>query len=95
MRILSLFGIAVTVAAVCAAAVLVTRSADGSRSLPASCPERWGGADTGGWVPEAAEVDGAEESLVPGEPGVDNDLLQADLDDRVRDQTVRFAPPAQ
>jgi hypothetical protein len=27
-------------------------------------------------------------------PGIDNGLLQADLDDAVRDQVVRLAPPA-
>ncbi|WP_146607383.1 hypothetical protein [Spongiactinospora gelatinilytica] len=37
-------------------------------AVPATCPQRWGGADTGGWVPAAARVEGAGETLVPGAP---------------------------
>lgn len=36
--------------------------------VPAACPERWDSSTIGGWVPAAADLDGAEESLVPGEP---------------------------
>ncbi|MEV0613390.1 hypothetical protein AB0I81_08690 [Nonomuraea sp. NPDC050404] len=36
--------------------------------VPASCPERWDSGEIGGWVPEAAGLDGVEKSLVPGTP---------------------------
>ncbi|GGP84273.1 hypothetical protein GCM10010140_11610 [Streptosporangium pseudovulgare] len=36
--------------------------------MPASCPQQWGGEGIGGWVPAAADIDGADESLVPGSP---------------------------
>ncbi|WP_068922524.1 hypothetical protein [Planobispora rosea] len=51
-----------------AAAVLISQSAGGAPPVPASCPQRWGGGDVGGWVPAAADIDGAGESLVPGSP---------------------------
>ncbi|MFG1948423.1 hypothetical protein [Nonomuraea sp. NPDC048826] len=35
---------------------------------PAPCPQRWDSDEIGRWVPEAADVDGAEDSLVPGRP---------------------------
>jgi hypothetical protein len=62
-------GIAIALAATgaCTAAVLISQSASGS-PVPASCPQRWGGSDAGGWVPAAADLDGVEESLVPGDP---------------------------
>ncbi|WP_449060468.1 hypothetical protein [Planomonospora algeriensis] len=57
-----------SVVAVSATAVLLARSADESPPVPATCPQRWGGERPGGWVPAAADIDGADESLVPGSP---------------------------
>ncbi|PZG22336.1 hypothetical protein C1J01_03890 [Nonomuraea aridisoli] len=39
-----------------------------ARSVPASCPQRWDSDEIGHWVPAAADLDGVEESLVPGTP---------------------------
>ncbi|MBE3015535.1 hypothetical protein IL992_41190 [Microbispora sp. NEAU-D428] len=57
----------VAVVAVCAGAVLAACAAE-PRAVPDACPQRWGGDGIGGWVPAAADVDGADESLVPGSP---------------------------
>ncbi|TQS22791.1 hypothetical protein [Microbispora sp. KK1-11] len=38
------------------------------RAVPDACPQRWSGEGIGGWVPAAVDVDGADESLVPGSP---------------------------
>ncbi|WP_169988144.1 hypothetical protein [Microbispora sp. H10836] len=53
--------------AVCATAVPAGCST-GPEAVPDACPRRWGGEGVGGWVPAAADVDGAGESLVPGSP---------------------------
>ncbi|WP_182909758.1 hypothetical protein [Microbispora sp. H13382] len=53
--------------AVCATAVPAGCST-GPKAVPDACPRRWGGEGVGGWVPAAADVDGAGESLVPGSP---------------------------
>ncbi|MEU6414204.1 hypothetical protein [Microbispora sp. NPDC046933] len=55
------------VVAVCAGAVLAACAPE-PRAVPDACPQRWGGEGIGGWVPAAADVDGADESLVPGSP---------------------------
>ncbi|MEU4538331.1 hypothetical protein AB0G15_26130 [Streptosporangium sp. NPDC023825] len=68
MRLLRSVRIALAVTAVCAAAALISQAVRAPSSVPASCPERWGGDGPGGWVPAAADLDGVEESLVPGEP---------------------------
>ncbi|MEV7006022.1 hypothetical protein [Streptosporangium sp. NPDC051022] len=76
MTRLSMIGIALATAATCTAAVVVARPAVGPAggplsaplSAPPSCPQHWGGDAPGDWVPGAADVDGAGESLVPGEP---------------------------
>ncbi|GIH65955.1 hypothetical protein [Microbispora siamensis] len=57
----------IAVVAVCAGAVLAACAPD-PRAVPDACPQRWGGDGIGGWVPAAADVDGADESLVPGSP---------------------------
>ncbi|MBB5775890.1 hypothetical protein [Nonomuraea jabiensis] len=36
--------------------------------VPASCPQRWESKQIGRWVPATAELDGVEDSLVPGAP---------------------------
>ncbi|MBX6381978.1 MAG: hypothetical protein IRZ07_03235 [Microbispora sp.] len=54
-------------AALCAGAVLAG-CAPRPGAVPDGCPGRWGGEGVGGWVPAAADVDGADESLVPGTP---------------------------
>ncbi|MEU6716902.1 hypothetical protein ABZ897_36035 [Nonomuraea sp. NPDC046802] len=36
--------------------------------VPDSCPQRWESNEIGHWVPAAADLDGVEESLVPGTP---------------------------
>ncbi|MGP3959950.1 hypothetical protein ACTWPT_28465 [Nonomuraea sp. 3N208] len=36
--------------------------------VPASCPQRWDSNEIGHWVPDAADLDGVEDSLVPGTP---------------------------
>ncbi|GII85413.1 hypothetical protein Ssi03_34030 [Sphaerisporangium siamense] len=57
------------VAGVCAVAVTVSASSpDRSPPVPSTCPQRWDSVEIGGWVPAAARVDGAAESLVPGSP---------------------------
>ncbi|WP_424533018.1 hypothetical protein ACOZ38_21660 [Sphaerisporangium viridialbum] len=66
--LLNAAGIALASIAICASAVLISRSPSGATSAPASCPQRWGGAGIGDWVPQATGIDGAEASLVPGEP---------------------------
>ncbi|GAA2894582.1 hypothetical protein GCM10010517_59300 [Streptosporangium fragile] len=68
MKRLHVVGVVLAAIAVCAAAVLISRSVGGPSSVPASCPQRWDGEEPGGWVPAAADIDGVEESLVPGEP---------------------------
>ncbi|WP_440104477.1 hypothetical protein [Streptosporangium sp. H16] len=68
MRILHSVRIALAVTAVCAASALISQAVRAPSSVPASCPERWDGDRPGGWVPAAADLDGVEESLVPGEP---------------------------
>ncbi|WP_329424167.1 hypothetical protein OG339_27660 [Streptosporangium sp. NBC_01495] len=60
--------VALALTATCAAAVLISQAVRVPSSVPASCPERWGGDGPGGWVPAATDLDGAGESLVPGEP---------------------------
>ncbi|GGO05570.1 hypothetical protein GCM10010116_10900 [Microbispora rosea subsp. aerata] len=61
VRVRSIF----VAAAVCAGAVL---AACAPTAVPDGCPGRWGGEGIGGWVPAAADVEGADESLVPGTP---------------------------
>ncbi|WP_214106610.1 hypothetical protein [Acrocarpospora catenulata] len=48
---------------------MLSGSVSESLPVPSTCPQRWGGNDIGGWVPAAADIDGAAESLVPGSPG--------------------------
>ncbi|SDJ99947.1 hypothetical protein [Nonomuraea jiangxiensis] len=36
--------------------------------VPASCPQRWESNEIGRWVPAPADLDGVEDSLVPGTP---------------------------
>ncbi|MEU8178116.1 hypothetical protein AB0C14_35055 [Microbispora hainanensis] len=57
----------VAAVAVCAGAVLAGCAAE-PMAVPDACPQRWGGEGVGGWVPAAVDVDGADESLVPGAP---------------------------
>ncbi|WP_169953411.1 hypothetical protein [Microbispora sp. H11081] len=57
----------VIVVAVCATAVLAA-CAPGPGRVPDACPQRWEGEGVGGWVPAAVDMDGADESLVPGAP---------------------------
>jgi hypothetical protein len=68
MKLVRWIGAALAVVVVGAAVVLISQSASGSPPVPASCPQRWGGGDIGDWVPAAADIDGADESLVPGTP---------------------------
>lgn len=60
--------VALAVTAACAAVALISQAVRVPSPVPVSCPERWGGDRPGGWVPAAADLDGVEESLVPGEP---------------------------
>ncbi|WP_371782753.1 hypothetical protein [Streptosporangium subroseum] len=68
MKLPYVAGVVLAVIAICAAAVLISRSVNGSPPGPVACPQRWDSDTIGGWVPAAADVDGVEESLVPGEP---------------------------
>ncbi|MFC4531509.1 hypothetical protein [Sphaerisporangium dianthi] len=68
MKPLSLIGLGLAAAGVCAGAVVLWGPAGASPPVPSTCPQRWGGDDIGGWVPAAADIDGVEESLVPGSP---------------------------
>lgn len=49
-------------------AAVLTGSVSESQPVPSTCPQHWGGDHIGGWVPAAADIDGVEESLVPGSP---------------------------
>ncbi|MFI6925102.1 hypothetical protein ACIBIZ_34525 [Nonomuraea spiralis] len=60
-------GIVVAAVVLLAAVVLVPRTV-GEPAPPASCPRRWDSGEIGRWVPDAADLDGVEESLVPGTP---------------------------
>ncbi|AWS46992.1 hypothetical protein [Streptosporangium sp. 'caverna'] len=68
MKLLYVIGAALAVIAICAAAVLISRPVSESPPVPVACPQRWDSTTIGGWVPAAADLDGIEESLVPGEP---------------------------
>ncbi|MFB9674611.1 hypothetical protein [Streptosporangium vulgare] len=68
MRLLHGVRVALAVTAACAAVALISQAVRVPSPVPVSCPERWGGDRPGGWVPAAADLDGVEESLVPGEP---------------------------
>jgi hypothetical protein len=68
VRLLHGVRIALALTAACAATMLISQAVRAPSSVPASCPERWGGDRPGGWVPAAAGLDGVGESLVPGEP---------------------------
>ncbi|MFF0246293.1 hypothetical protein [Streptosporangium sandarakinum] len=68
MRLVHWIGAAFAAVVACVAVVQIARSASGGPPVPASCPQRWGGEGIGGWVPAAADIDGADESLVPGSP---------------------------
>ncbi|GLX10745.1 hypothetical protein [Microbispora sp. NBRC 16548] len=57
----------VAAVAVCAGAVPAACAPE-PRAVPDACPQRWGGEGIGGWVPAAVDVDGADETLVPGSP---------------------------
>ncbi|MEN3539741.1 hypothetical protein AAH991_31855 [Microbispora sp. ZYX-F-249] len=63
---------AVIVAAVIAlagyAGFALAGHAGGSSATPDACPRQWEGEGIGGWVPAGPDVDGADESLVPGSP---------------------------
>ncbi|RCG31792.1 hypothetical protein DQ384_09690 [Sphaerisporangium album] len=61
-------GLGLAAAGVCTAAVVLSGSAGDSPPVPSTCPQRWGSGDIGGWVPAAADIEGVEESLVPGSP---------------------------
>ncbi|MEV5888003.1 hypothetical protein [Nonomuraea fuscirosea] len=52
------------------AAVVLVPGTVGEPALPgpASCPQRWDSNEIGRWVPDAADFDGVEDSLVPGTP---------------------------
>jgi hypothetical protein len=63
MRVRSIF----MAAALCAGAVLAGCAPE-PKAVPDACPQRWGGEGIGAWVPDAVDVDGADESLVPGAP---------------------------
>ncbi|MEV6982551.1 hypothetical protein AB0M95_15005 [Sphaerisporangium sp. NPDC051017] len=67
MKVFNVIGAGLVVAGACTAAVVLSGSAGESPPVPSTCPERWGG-EVGGWVPTAADIDGAEESLVPDSP---------------------------
>ncbi|MER5421258.1 hypothetical protein [Streptosporangium roseum] len=68
MKLSDLIGLGLAAAGLCTAAVVFSGSVRESPSVPSTCPHRWGGNDIGGWVPAAADIDGVEESLVPGSP---------------------------
>ncbi|GIH23438.1 hypothetical protein Aph01nite_17480 [Acrocarpospora phusangensis] len=56
---------------VCSMAVLTSASVVERPTVRSACPEEYGragGFGAGGWVPVAADVDGVDEVLVPGEP---------------------------
>ncbi|MEV6980363.1 hypothetical protein AB0M95_03765 [Sphaerisporangium sp. NPDC051017] len=53
---------------VCAAVLLISWAVRPAPPVPKACPGQWGGEGIGDWVPAAADVEGAGESLVPGEP---------------------------
>ncbi|MGI5493750.1 hypothetical protein [Microtetraspora malaysiensis] len=63
-----MIALSLAAAGVCTAAVVLSGSGSESPSVPSTCPQRWGGNDIGDWVPAAADIDGVEESLVPGSP---------------------------
>ncbi|TYB69814.1 hypothetical protein FXF51_06525 [Nonomuraea sp. PA05] len=42
--------------------------AQGSPPAPPFCPQQWDSEKIGGWVPDAADLDGAADRLVPGAP---------------------------
>ncbi|MGI5154772.1 hypothetical protein [Microbispora sp. CA-102843] len=67
-NVMRLRRIVVAVAALWAGAVLAACSPGPRTAVPDACPPRWGGEGIGGWVPAAVDVDGADESLVPGSP---------------------------
>ncbi|WP_329082269.1 hypothetical protein [Streptosporangium sp. NBC_01469] len=68
MKPSTLIGLGLAAAGVCAAAVVLAGAVGESPPVPATCPQRWDSDDIGGWVPAAADIDGVEESLVPGSP---------------------------
>ncbi|MGW0590098.1 hypothetical protein [Streptosporangium sp. NPDC002607] len=68
MKLSTSIGLGLAAAGACVAAVVFSGAISESSPVPATCPQRWGGNDIGGWVPAAADIDGVEESLVPGSP---------------------------
>ncbi|GAA4195523.1 hypothetical protein GCM10022252_41480 [Streptosporangium oxazolinicum] len=68
MKLSTSIGLGLAAAGVCATAVVLSGTVGESPPVPATCPQRWDGNDIGGWVPAAADIDGVEESLVPGSP---------------------------
>ncbi|TDD03072.1 hypothetical protein E1292_22065 [Nonomuraea deserti] len=70
-RVKPLHWVSVVLAAVLllAAVVLVPATVgEPAPPVPASCPQRWDSDEIGHWVPDAADFDGVEDSLVPGAP---------------------------
>jgi hypothetical protein len=58
---------ALTAIALCSTAVLTSASAVDTPTARPACPQEYG-SGAGGWVPVAADIDGADDVLVPGEP---------------------------
>ncbi|WP_344317418.1 hypothetical protein [Acrocarpospora pleiomorpha] len=61
-------GLTLTAVALCSVAVLSSASVSESPTVRSACPQEYGGGGAGGWVPAAADIDGADDVLVPGQP---------------------------
>ncbi|MEO3859113.1 hypothetical protein [Acrocarpospora sp. B8E8] len=57
-------GFTLTVVALCSVAASVLESS----TTRSACPQEYGGGGAGGWVPAAADIDGVDDVLVPGQP---------------------------
>ncbi|MEV7808324.1 hypothetical protein AB0O28_35780 [Microbispora sp. NPDC088329] len=60
--------VAVVMAVAVCGGVALARHAGRSSAVPDACPRHWEDEGIGGWVPAGPDVDGADESLVPGSP---------------------------
>ncbi|WP_170316988.1 hypothetical protein [Acrocarpospora corrugata] len=61
-------GLALTAVVLCSLAVLTSASVSETPTVRSACPPQYGGGGAGGWVPAASGIDGAGDTLVPGEP---------------------------
>ncbi|MGJ6967359.1 hypothetical protein ACSDR0_36120 [Streptosporangium sp. G11] len=68
MKLSTSIGLGLAAAGVCVATLVISGPISGSSPVPATCPQRWDSENIGGWVPAAADINGVEESLVPGSP---------------------------